>query len=364
MTPPNPETSSPPLKLTWKHKLFLVLFGVFLMCAALEVALRLKLNVEVNRALDRNAAGSTGEFWATYEPEIGYRGNPKFPGYNSDGFHDQEIGPKGGTFRIMVLGDSVAVGGDSPEDTFPAYIEANLKNDAALAPVEVLNVSVRGYTNYQELLFLKKYGLHYQPDALLVEFCLNDLHKFLHSFRIENGKIVPGTYHFSTEAMKEASGLGKLARESYLLTWLTSKMAIVGAVLGSRLSGQPDFVHAVDIGLAWREEKWPAVEAQIAELQQIAQARGIPLLMTVAPLRLQYTTDYLQKDREFVLRPQRRVREICERRGIPFHDLYADLSADRFMDSLHFSKEGRQIAGERLAAFLVRNGVVPRKTAQ
>lgn len=355
---------SAPLSLSWKQKLVLVFFGILLMCAVLEIALRLKLNVEVRRALDRNTAASQGEFWAEYEPEIGYRGNPKFPGYNSEGFHDQEIGPKGDRFRILVLGDSVAVGGDSPEDTFPAYIEANLKKDPSLPPLEVINVSVRGYTNYQELLFLKKYGLQYQPDALLVQFCLNDLHRFLHSFRIENGTIVPGTYHFSTEAMQEASGLGKLARESQLLTWLTSKLTIVGAVLGSKISGQPEYVHAVDIGLAWRDEKWPDMERQIAEMQQIAGARGIPILMTVAPPKIQYAAKYLEMDKQFLLSPQRRLREICARLGIPFYDLYPDLNAERFRDSIHFDKQGRQIVGERLALFLAQNGAVPRKATE
>jgi len=363
MTEESPKESATPIVLSWKHKVFLVFFGIFLTSAALEGVLRVQAALE-HRGASAEGVGSNGEYWATYEPELGYRGNPKFPGYNSEGFHDREFTPKSGQFRVMVLGDSVAVGGDSPTDTFPSYIEQNLQKAKSPRPLEVINVSVRGYTNYQELLFLKKYAGKYQPDALLVQFCLNDLHKFLHSFQVEDGKIVPGSYQFSTEAMKEATGLGRLVRKSLLLSWLAGKLPVASSVVGAKLSGEPEFVHGVDIGSAWREDAWPPIASQVAEMQQWAKAHGIPILMTVVPPKVQYTTAHLQKDKAFVLLPQTRLREICERLGIPFYDLYPDLSAERFIDSIHFDQQGRKMIGARLARFLAESGALPANPAK
>src|SRR5690349_12730456 len=189
-------------RLSWGARIGLVFFGLFLTCAMLEVGLRVASAIRERRAREvMNATGSkAGEYWAIFDPDLGYRGNPNFGGMNSDGLRDHPIGPKAGRFRVLQLGDSIAYYGDNVEDTFVGHLRADLARRPNLRPVDVVNAGIPGYTNYQELLYLKKYGLSFQPDLVAIEFCLNDLHKFLHSFRVENGRILPGTYQFSAEA--------------------------------------------------------------------------------------------------------------------------------------------------------------------
>jgi hypothetical protein len=97
---------------------------------------------------------------------------------NADGFRDHTYTrPKpGGTFRIVVLGHSVAFGwGVALEDTYPKLLEARL---ATLAPgkrLEVLNLGVSGYNAYTEAALFRDVGVGYQPDLVMVEFGINDL---------------------------------------------------------------------------------------------------------------------------------------------------------------------------------------------
>lgn len=96
---------------------------------------------------------------------------------NSDGFRDKEYSLKKSarTFRIVVLGDSVAFGRfNQPEDNISRRLEAQL---AALCPsrkFEVLNMGVEGYNTVQEAEMLKVKALKYGPDLFILYYSLND----------------------------------------------------------------------------------------------------------------------------------------------------------------------------------------------
>ena len=42
--------------------------------------------------------------------------------------------------------------------------------------IEVINAGIPGYTTYQELEFLKIYGLQMEPDLVVLGFVFNDLY--------------------------------------------------------------------------------------------------------------------------------------------------------------------------------------------
>lgn len=79
-----------------------------------------------------------------------------------------------GTRRIVVIGDSVAEGAQVANDelVFARQIETRLRG--AGVAVDVVNLGVVAYTTLQEVELLKKRGLQYQPDLVLVSYCLND----------------------------------------------------------------------------------------------------------------------------------------------------------------------------------------------
>lgn len=97
---------------------------------------------------------------------------------NQAGFRDRERTPAkpDGTFRIAVIGDSLAFGyGVALDATFGALLEQRLATSRAGRSFEVLNLGVSGYNPYTEAELLRGVGLGYAPDLVLVQFCINDL---------------------------------------------------------------------------------------------------------------------------------------------------------------------------------------------
>ena len=81
-----------------------------------------------------------------------------------------------GEFRVVVLGDSYAVGGQVPyEETFPAVLERDL-HEAGYSNVRVINMGVGGYTTFNESRILAENLSWLQPDlVVLAAFLGNDV---------------------------------------------------------------------------------------------------------------------------------------------------------------------------------------------
>ena len=117
---------------------------------------------------------------------------PPQDGKNSLGLRNREIMQKDkNVFRIMFLGDSLIWSSEtSSGKLYTEVIEENLNNVLKTDKnIEVINAGIPGYTTYQELEFLKVYGLDMQPDLVILGFVFNDVyHKYLH--RPSKGKII------------------------------------------------------------------------------------------------------------------------------------------------------------------------------
>jgi lysophospholipase L1-like esterase len=130
-----------------------------------------------------------GRFRLSTNPAIGYEPVPGLErpegdlGFwdwrsrsNSLGFRDREhpVARTPGVTRILVLGDSVAAGLRIPDDgdVFPPRLERILNERGRRA--EVLNFAVSGYNTQQEVEILKDRGLRFDPDLVILAYCLND----------------------------------------------------------------------------------------------------------------------------------------------------------------------------------------------
>jgi lysophospholipase L1-like esterase len=96
---------------------------------------------------------------------------------NSRGMVGPEVvGKAPGEFRVVVLGDSYAVGGQvAYEQTFPAVLERDL-HDAGYTNVRVINAGVGGYTTFNESRLLAGDLDWLQPNLVIVAaFLGNDV---------------------------------------------------------------------------------------------------------------------------------------------------------------------------------------------
>ena len=139
------------------------------------------------------------------EPGLIYKMSPssRCGLYNQQGFRDNpfQLEKVAGTFRIIVIGDSVA-GGEGIDDiqlTFPKLLERKL-NSNSKRKIEVLNMAVTGYSTSQELVLLEKTALAYKPDLVLWSYCLNDpAHPVFHHANANRGRffVRPTSYFLS-----------------------------------------------------------------------------------------------------------------------------------------------------------------------
>jgi lysophospholipase L1-like esterase len=95
---------------------------------------------------------------------------------NSHGMRDRERSvERTGAPRIVVIGDSVTFGsGVAVGDRFTDRLEMLLGARLG-AEVEVLNLGVGGYDTLQEVATLEDVGLRFEPDLVVVGYCVNDL---------------------------------------------------------------------------------------------------------------------------------------------------------------------------------------------
>ncbi|MBI82893.1 MAG: hypothetical protein CMJ81_06835 [Planctomycetaceae bacterium] len=225
---------------------------------------------------------SVGRFQLSPDPNIGYEPVPffeysgedlkfyEFRGKsNSLGFRDREhpVEKPEGTYRVLVLGDSISMGlmVKDREDIFPNVLERRLKTLQENA--EVLNFGVSGYNTRQEVATLVKKGLVYDPDLVVVQYCLND--------RMEmNGGIIRELC-----ALEDAhAGI-----ENSLLNPLLARSALYRFLYFRILYRTPEGT------LEQRQErlallKQDSVEASFQLLRATASERGFDVLVAVFPV--------------------------------------------------------------------------------
>ena len=284
---------------------------------------------------------------------------------NSLGLRNREITEKSeDVFRILFLGDSLVwTGKTSSGKLYTEVLESNL-NALALKDkqIEVINAGIPGYTTYQELEFLKIYGLEMQPDLVVLGVVFNDLfYKYLHKSTDESFLDLEPTSvlnQFDTENFP-----GILLARSYL----THKLAYFSSKLSRQIQQSPPFPFddASDFYLAWKDYGWRNSKRLIGEMNDLLQTRNIPLVLVAYPIVNQVEQKYLEIDKDYVLFPQKKIKEISLELQLPLCDLTEPITdqggTDAFADYLHFNEVGNDIAAEALTDCLVKKETLTRE---
>ncbi len=179
-----------------------------------------------------------------------------------------------GRRRIAVLGDSIAFGYWVAEaDGFARQLQDMLS--ASGAAVEVLDFGVPGYNLDQEIETLRVKSLAFDPDAVVVAFCLNDLEG-------------PLSYEYGLvqdRALRSRSTTGRLREillaHSRLFSWVEYRLSELDARrrfvrVKNPLEG-PLYAEAVS-------QQEAALEGKLAVLRALVAPRGIPAVVVVFPL--------------------------------------------------------------------------------
>lgn len=284
--------------------------------------------------------------WVISDPALGYRLNPTREGVNSLSMRHDEIAiPKpSGLFRLVYLGDSI------PWHR-PGFVDYTRESLTQSASVEVINASTPGYTTYQESLFLETYVLPTSPDLVLLTYCMNDNHKFLHQFDEHANMLI--TREAKDSLLKDSLFNG-IVSSSYLLT----------RVRLAQLSRRDDEARvgwegAGDVGIAWQDRPWIDFEKHLVRMRDLLSNSGSKFAMIVFPIEGQFN-----ESDDYVLKPQRLLKGLCDRYDVPCLDLFPSFyerqeqGVDLFQDGMHLSEEGHRLAAEEILEFLAAQGLL------
>ena len=166
----------------WKIRLAAVLFALVLAVASLEAASWVLWRItsdEFQRLLVPHS-----DFGYFHEPDrrVEYS---FWEVAGTAGAHDIRINAQGlrdgdrsytkpaGTRRLLVLGDSIVFAAQVPQaDRFTDLLQSELGSGDPGGSYDVINAGVDGYGTGNELLYFRHEGFRYQPDVVILTFCI------------------------------------------------------------------------------------------------------------------------------------------------------------------------------------------------
>ena len=333
-----------------------------------------------------------------YDPELGFRVRPNTSGSNQLGFNDRDypLAKPAGTVRVLVVGDSFSWAGGL-DGNYTARLERRFAEQFGADRVEVINIGYPMTCLAEEVAIVRRYGLQYQPDLVVLSFfCGND---FLDASSYQK-RIVVGESYFVIDARYERrlpgyellrwSRLWQYLGQRYTLAWERWRCrgtdaadpysATAPDTLLRRAPRQEDctfslqdYLTLVSRRLAFCERAAQQrgdfranvafVAAALAELQLLIERQGAKLHVAALPAEFQvsselvqqvYSTFQLDRAAYNLTEPQDVLGQCLTARGIPWVDLLpefraraADAPLYRCRDS-HWNDAGQELAAELL----------------
>ena len=332
--------------------LVLVAGSVLLTLLVLEIGFRVAHvpvgTVQINRATVRRSSNPRLRFElrpdSVARAEVEYR-------VNAEGLRGPEVAREKpeGVRRVAVLGDSIAFGyWVAEEDGLARQLEALLNGGRGDGPpVEVLNFGVPGYNLGQEVEALRSRALAFEPDVVVLAFCLNDLEGI---FSYELGLV-------QDRASRRRSLLGRLREgvlsHSHFFAWVEYRLAELDARrrfvrIRNPLSGQ-QYERAL-------EKQKKSLAARFAAVRALLAPRGIEGVVAVFPSFTGSWDSYPHAGLH------RAVTEAAEESGLLAVDLFRCYAGYHYrkvrVDVVHPNPMGHRIAAHAIRDVLCEHRVL------
>jgi len=355
------------------ERLGLVLASTLLALTAAEVAIRV---LDIGPLL---VAVHEHNYQLSANPLLGYELKPGSTDgdavtVNADGMRDHEysVAKPASTFRIAMIGDSVAFGlGVTGSETVSSKLETLLSQHFSGEELrfEVLNFGVTGYNATQIIENLRSRALKYGPDLVLYLYCLNDPEEY--SFEMEHllALMTPAQESYWSGLRKVKRGaLGKsrlylLARYAARTRLRTDQRQHPAPVWDQ---DDPQWVSIQDgsyvgyfSGLYLAQASWAPLAAAFDALASGAVTGGAAVRILIVPL-LHHLEEYR------LSRVHIQLRTAFSDRALPFLDFLPLFAAYERRereaigwDALHLTAEGSEFAAVATLYDLLAVGALP-----
>ena len=397
----------------------LVVMGMVFALIMVEVGIRL-YERQVVTSQEQRAIVEYGHPWGWgHKPELQSR--QLTPGIgehilttNSYGWIDHEypLEKPVNSFRILLLGDSMGADYRVPLDNYYHVLAEEQLNETLERPIELLHIGVAGWSTDQQLVYYQEMGRQFDPDLVIVAFCLcNDVignysqwsYSNKPTFALEDGELVQVRFA-STENESEAnrvvgdfdaaaSGNDDLSLPLYMRRWASENLYTFKYL--RRFSNRGPFLNRLLIKLGLREEirfihriflaepspeieeAWAVSKALLRHLKEEVQADGADLAVLAIHSPYQVEGSYWWEP-EFELfpamneidwdleKPNTVLEEFLQQEGIPYYffvDGFSDYVSQTgnlttWEDDLHWNLAGQQLAGELMTDWLLSSGQI------
>ena len=226
-----------------------------------------------------------------------------------------------------MLGDSFAFGwGVENDETFPHLL------DQQLPDIEVINLGVTGFHLAQEHQLLKRHGLAYKPDLVVLALCQND---------VCDQRIVPAAEVRRRRQESQAGFRAFVLRNCYLVDFLRLQFATarpLRQLLQSMgLKEEDAGYEALDPNLrpalkAYPPElqtEWDRSLRELSAIHETCRKAGIPLLVATVPTKESISAAALRLSLSYskfaaadfdMQKPHAALARFCKAQGIGFLD--------------------------------------------
>jgi lysophospholipase L1-like esterase len=331
------------------HVLLVVVVSTAVTLAALETCFRLFGDpsggfADILKQSKQAREGSAHQ--KSEDPELVYVNRP---GYVADGVRISEahgiLRPRDvpvlkppQTFRIAVLGDSIAAGHTlrvRHAANFAERLEDMLNASGGPPRYQILNFGTDGYGTLQEARLLETRVAPFAPDLVVVAYCLND----------------PSNSYTPTVWFLDAKP------RSYLLDFVRRRLGLTPSELSP---AHPRYTHgAVDWARLYDPAgpNWGEVVRGFARIAAWARPRRVPVVVVIFPLLLDEPDARAQAP--LLGRLHGQVRAAASREGFHVLDLapvFARLPATELReipgDQIHPNERGHALAAEAILRLL------------
>ena len=207
---------------------------------------------------------------------------------NGRGYRGRELPlPRAGDqTRVVVLGDSVAFGlGVSDEETFSSVLDARDNG------IEVANLAVQGYGPDQEMLVLAHEGLRYEPDVVVLAFCLaNDFADAMLRVSLYDGRSPKPRFRAVGDSLVLDDSALRMPFSRAVYVWLSDYSQLFSRTMTVDRRAPPTSDWHERYTEALRDDDQPLrlTVALVREMNALCRQRGIRFLVAVFPDRSSY----------------------------------------------------------------------------
>ncbi len=274
------------MKQLLKNLLFIIIicFFFFLIVEGISL-LALKFLVSQEKPDERNTALIEDD-WYIYTAELGWEFKPYYDGpvTGITRSFDQKGGLKADTeqrlaadmTKVLFLGDSITYGyGIGTEDTFVEIA------DRMIPDMACINLGVPGYSSYQALKMLEKYGREIEPDIVIAAFNYNDRRYVLFPGNIDSDE--------KFRAIMLQNRYDRISRflSRFGMYRLMRSLLSISAVHSSYR--EIEWIGQIDMNTVFPRVSKESYRRNLEQIHEITSSRGISLVFMLLNDNPRYT---------------------------------------------------------------------------